>query len=255
MVNIFIFAPLAYYTTKIKNKSFKLHMANSSRKEPGTQPATNEIESNPVDSVVGLYEQYKKQITTVTTVLVVAVVSIVGYQKWYKAPNEEKAASALAMPELYYQVDSLNLALNGDGKNLGFAKITKKYDGTAAGNLARFYEGSAYLKMGDFKKAISALKDFDGKGTLLAYEAWGALGTAYMESGDKNNAIEYFKKATSGDDGLITPMYLYQLGLAYEASGKANEAKEAFKRIRDEYPRSINARDMDKELARMGQLD
>ena len=159
------------------------------------------------------------------------------------------------MPQLYMQVDSLNLALNGDGKNLGFSKLAKKYDGTAAGNMAHYYEGACYLKMGDFKKAITAFKEFDGKGTVLAYQAWGSLGVAYLESGDKANAIEYLKKATAGDDGLITPMYLYHLGLAYEASGKTNEAKDAFKRIRDEYPRSINARDMDKELAKMGVLE
>jgi len=79
---------------------------------------------------------------------------------------------------------------------------------------------------------------------------------AYMETGDKKNAIESFKKATANkEDGLVTPMYLYQLGLAYEADGKTAEAKETFKRIRDEYPRSANARDMDKELAKLGELN
>ena len=77
-----------------------------------------------------------------------------------------------------------------------------------------------------------------------------------MESGEKAKAIDYLKKATANkDDMLITPMYLYQLGLAYEANGQANDAKEVFKRIRDEYPRSIHARDMDKELAKLGVLD
>ena len=231
-------------------------MANSTRNEPGTERATiQEVESNPLDNVTLLYEKYKKPISTVTTVVVIAIVGIIGYQKWYKGPGEEKASAAMAMPQLYFQVDSLNLALNGDGKNLGFSKIAKKYEGTAAGNMALYYEGISYLKMGDFKKAITALKEFDGKGTIMGYQAWGALGVAYMESGDKNNAIEYLKKATAGNDGLITPMYLYHLGLAYEASGKTNEAKDAFKRIRDEFPRSINARDMDKELAKMGMLD
>ena len=109
---------------------------------------------------------------------------------------------------------------------------------------------------GDFKKAIKALSAFDGKGTVLANQASGMLGMAYMETGDKKNAIESFKKATANkEDGLVTPMYLYQLGLAYEADGKTAEAKETFKRIRDEYPRSANARDMDKELAKLGELN
>lgn len=148
------------------------------------------------------------------------------------------------------------MALNGDGKNPGFSKIAKKFDGTAAGNLAHYYEGVCYLKMGDYSNAIKSLKEFNGKGTLVGNMAAGLLGEAYMESGDNAKAIESFKKATEDkDDGLVTPMYLYDLGLAYEATNNANEAKAAFKRIRDEFPKSVHARDIDKELARLGELD
>ena len=233
-------------------------MANSARTQPGVEKEAKVIEdtTNPLDNVTLLYEKHKKTISTVATVVIVAVVGYFGYEKWYKAPGEEKAAAALAMPQLYFQADSMNMALNGDGKNPGFVKIEKKFEGTAAANLAHYYAGIAYLKTGEFKKAIKCLSDFDGKGTLLATNAYGALGEAYMESGEKAKAIEYFKKATADkEDILITPMYLYQLGLAYEANGQANEAKESFKRIRDEYPRSSHARDMDKELAKMGDLD
>ena len=234
-------------------------MANSARTQPGEvreTPTFQEPEINPLDNITLLYEKHKKNITTITTILAVVIVGYVGYTQWYKKPNEDKATAAMAMPQLYFQADSMNLALNGDGKNPGFSKIEKKYDGTAAGNLAHYYAGICYLKTGDFKKAIKSLEDFDGKGTILAYQAWGAIGEAYMESGEKAKAIDYLKKATANkDDMLITPMYLYQLGLAYEANGQANDAKEVFKRIRDEYPRSIHARDMDKELAKLGVLD
>ncbi len=141
-------------------------------------------------------------------------------------------------------------------RTLGFTKIAKKYDGTAAGNLAHYYEGVCYLKMGDYKNAIKSLKKFDGKGTMVGYMADGLLGEAYMESGDNAKAIESFKKATADkNDGLVTPMFLYQLGLAYASNGNNNDAIAAFKRIRDEYPRSMQARDMDKELARLGSLN
>ena len=232
-------------------------MANSARTQPGVErPAAQEIETDPLEKVTELYQKYQKPLSTALTVIIVAVIGYFGYTKWYKGPNEEKATAALAMPQLYFQADSMNLALNGDGKNPGFIKIEKKFDGTAAGNLAHFYAGVAYLKTGDFKNAIKSLSAFDGKGTILANQAYGSLGMAYMESGDKNKAIEFFKKATADkDDALITPLYLYHLGLAYEASNQMNDAKDAFKRIRDEYPRSIHARDMEKELAKMGMLD
>lgn len=234
-------------------------MANSARNQPGAErPVTSQEEPdiNPMDNITVWYEKNKKPLTTAITVIFVAAAAFIAYQKLYKGPGEEKAASSMAMPQLYFQVDSLNLALNGDGKNMGFEKIAKKYSGTAAGNIALYYEGICYLKMGDYKKAIKALGEFDGKGTILAYQAWGSLGLAYMEAGEKEKAIDNFKKATANkEDALITPMYLYQLGLAYRMTGKTKEAIEVFRRIRDEYPRSINARDMDKELALLGDIE
>lgn len=218
--------------------------------------SSHEVDLEAVDHLTNFYEKNKKGISTAVTVVIVAVVGYFGYTKWYKGPNEEKASAALAMPALYYQADSLNLALNGDGKNMGFVKIEKKYEGTSAGNIALYYEGMCYMRMGDFDKAIAALKKFDGKGTLLGYQAWGNIGVAYMEKGDKKNAIEFLKKATgNADDQLITPLYLYQLGLAYEADNNINDAKAAFMRIRDEYPRSMAAREMDKELAKLGMVE
>ena len=230
-------------------------MANSARNQPGTERSTTQ-EVNPLDTVQVFYEKNKKAISTITTIVLVVVVGYLGYTKLVKGPNEEKANAAMIYAQNFFMVDSLNMALNGDGQHLGFSKIAKKYDGTAAGNLALYYEGVCYLKGGDFKNAIKSLKDFNGKGTMLAYQAWGLLGEAYKENGDNTNAIEYFKKATADkDDILITPMYLFQLGVAYEDKGDANAAKEAFKRIRDEYPRSLQARDIDKELAHLGEVN
>ncbi len=232
-------------------------MANSARNQPGVErPTRQEPETDPLENVQALYEKNKKIITTVGTVVISVVVLYFVYTKLYKGPNEEKAATALSYPQLFFAADSLNLALNGDGKNPGFTKIKTKYSGTAAGNLAYYYEGACYLKMGDFKNAIKSLKEFNGKGTSVGNMADGLLGEAYMEEKDNAHAIECFKKATSNkEDNLITPMFLYQLALAYEASNNAAEAKAAFKRIRDEYPKSIQARDMDKELARLGELN
>jgi len=233
-------------------------MANSARNTPGAEPQETIVfdDTNALENVQGFYEKNKKTLSTVTTVILVVVVGYFGYMKMYKGPNDEKAAAALYWPQLYFSADSLNQALNGDGKNLGFTKLATKYSGTPAGNIARYYEGACYLKMGDFQKAIKAFEGFNGKGTALENQAAGLTGMAYMESGNTAKAIENFKKATSDkEDVLVTPMYLYQLGLAYQTAGQNNEAKDAFKRLRDEYPRSLQAKDVDKELARLGELN
>lgn len=233
-------------------------MANKLRTQPVRQKQYKDEEINPltIGKVEAFYETNKKKISTISTVLLVVIGGFLAYTKLYKGPAEEKAATALSFAQVYFSADSLNMALNGDGKNAGFTKIAKKFSGTAAGNLALYYEGVCYLKMGDFANAIKSLKDFNGKGTLVGSMAYGALGEAFMESGKNAEAIESFKKATEDkNDALVTPMYLYHLGIAYEATGKNNEAKEAFKRIRDEYPKSLHARDIDKELARLGEVN
>ncbi len=210
-----------------------------------------------MDRVTDFYETNKKRINTITSVVLLVVLGYFGYTKLIKGPAEDKAASAMYYSQLYFSVDSLQASLNGDGgKNIGFLKIASKYESTAAGNLAHYYAGVCYIKMGDFKNAVAQLKKFNGKGTMLGNMAAGLLGQAYMELGDKAQAIESFKKATEDkEDVLVTPMFLYQLGLAYAANNNSNEAIAAFKRIRDEYPRSMQARDMDKELARLGELN
>ncbi len=231
-------------------------MANSARNTPGASRETSTSELGPLDDMQGFYENNKKTISTVITVVLVVVVGAFAYIKMYKGPKEEKAANAMAWAQQNFQIDSLGLALNGDGRNPGFTKIASTHSGTPAGNLAHYYAGICCLKMGDFPKAISELQAFDGKGTLLGRQAEGALGQAYMESGNSAKAIESYKKAIAGEgDDLITPMFLYQLGLAYDAAGQAEDAKGAFKRLRDEYPNSTQARDVAKELARVGELN
>lgn len=231
-------------------------MANSARTEPGTVREVEIKDTDALENVQVMYEKNKKMITTVAAVVIGAAVLYFGYTKLYKGPAEEKASAALYYPQQLFAIDSLNMALNGDGKNPGFIKVASKYSGTAAANLSKYYMGLCYLKMDDYKNAIKALEDFDGKGTMVGYQAFGALGDAYMASGNSAKAIDNYKKASGDkDNGLTTPAYLYKLGLAYASTGKMNEAKDAFKRVRDEYPRSMQARDIDKELARVGELN
>ncbi len=103
-------------------------MANSARTQPGTGTSRKEKEVNPLDDVLVFYEKNKKTISTATTIIVGAIVLYFGYTKLYKAPAEEKGGYCPLFPQMYLQADSVNMALNGDGKNLGFSKIAKKYD-------------------------------------------------------------------------------------------------------------------------------
>ncbi len=232
-------------------------MATKARTQSGAERISKqEPDFNPLENLQYKYEGNKKTINTIATVLLVAVLGVIGYFKLYKEPNEKKAANAISFAQNYFQQDSVAKALNGDGQHKGFLKIAKQYSGTKTANLCNYYAGLCYLKQGDFKNAIKYLKDFDANGTDVEYAAYGALGDAYMETNDTKNGLEYYNKASSRkEDNLLTPIYLHRAGLVYEMTKQPQKAIENYKRIRDEYPQSMQARDMDKSLARLGVLD
>ncbi len=199
------------------------------------------------------YENNKKILNGVLLGVLVLVAGLYAYNNFLQKPKNQKANEAIFMAQQYFAMDSMNLALNGDGNNYGFLKIIDKYGSTDAGNLSKFYAGRILLGNGEFDKAIKYLKDFDGEGTLVATVAQGNLGDAYMELGKTNDAIGHYKTATADDnDMFLTPLYLERLALAYELDGKEDKAIEAYKRIRTQFGSSTQARNAEKYLARLG---
>jgi len=221
----------------------------------GVSPA-EEIDASGIEklrTVESWYETNKKMINNVLIGILAVVVGIVGYTRFFKGPRVEKSNDAIFRAQTYFGMDSLNWALNGDGNNVGFLKIIDKYSGTPAANLAHYYAGVCFLKKGDFKNAEKHLREFDGKGTMVTNVAKGALGDALMEQGKTDDAIKsYLDAASDVDNTLLTPLYLERAGMAYELNNKLDDAKKMYRRIKDEFPMSTQARNMDKYLARLG---
>lgn len=231
-------------------------MANTTRTNPGEAQVVKEKEgTDSLRKMQSSFEKNQKLIVGAIVAVVVLVGGFFGYKQFIQKPNEEKAAAALFSAERWFEVDSLNLTLNGDPQHPGALSVIKKYDGTKAGNLARYYAGMSYLRTGDAKNAITHLEKFDGKGTPLEYLAYGALGDAYMETNNNAKGIEMYKKAAGNEkDNFVSPLYLFRAGLASELAGKADDAKKIYLDIKSKYPYSQQARDIDKYLARLGEL-
>jgi tetratricopeptide (TPR) repeat protein len=218
------------------------------------QPAHLEKETNFVDRAQQYWEKYSKQITYGIAAVIIIIAAFLGYKYMVQEPNEKKAEDAMFQAEQYYRMDSVKLALNGDNINSGFAKIISKYSGTKAANLAKFYAGSCYLKLGDFNNAVKYLKDFSTSAYQIQARAYGMLGDAYSELNKKEEAIEQYKKAgtLSDKDEVISPEYLFRAGYLYESIGKTKEAIEMYQMIKDKYPGSQRGLDIDKYLGRLG---
>ncbi len=225
----------------------------------GTSVATSQVVDDlptaeeQFKGVQTFYDSNKKWITNGLLALVAIAVGLFAYTRFYKAPKTEKANDAIFRAQMYYSMDSLNWALNGDGNNVGFLKIIDKYSGTKAANLANYYAGICYLKKGEFSKAEKYLRNFDGMGTMVGNVAKGSLGDALMEQNKTEDAIKsYLDAASDKDNFLLSPLYLERAAMAYETKGNNAEAIKIYKEIKTKFPMSMQARNLDKNLARLG---
>jgi tetratricopeptide (TPR) repeat protein len=178
------------------------------------------------------------------------------YTKFWSAPKSKEANDAIFRAQTYFRMDSLNWALKGEGNHMGFEKIASKYGSTPAGNLAKYYAGICYLKLGDYKNAEKFLKDFDGKGTMVGLVAKGALGDALMEQGKTDEAIKSYLAASSDEENiLVSPIYMERAAIAYEMKNNTAEAIKLYKDLKQKFPQSQQAQSMDRNLARLGEFN
>lgn len=217
-------------------------------------PAHLQAEKNPFDKLQEIWDKWGKKAGYALFIIVLIVAGYLGYKYMVLDPNEKKATESIFRAEEYYRMDSVNLALHGDNANAGFLRIMSKYSGTKAANLAAFYAGSCYLKLGDFNNAVKYLKDFSTSAKQVQIRAYGLLGDAYSELNKKDEAAEQYKKAGTfyQKDELLSPEYLFRAGYLYESMGKNQEAIEMYQMIKDRYPGTQRGFDIDKYLARLG---
>jgi len=192
-------------------------------------------------------EKNQRLLMIVIGVVVVAVLAFYGYKRLYVAPMEEEAQSQMFMAERYFEIDSLNLALYGDGNYLGFIDIIDEYGVTKSANLAKYYTGICYLRLRDFEQAIDYLGDFKKEDQIVGPMAYGALADAYLEMDQAEDAVKYYMEAANlQTNDFTTPMFLMRAGWTYEILGEYNKALDAYTRIQQEFPRSLQSAEVDK---------
>ncbi len=224
-------------------------MSKKKQKEKKTQKQFENIEESLSRSEAFILE-HQKILTIIVAVLVVIVLGFFGFRKYYLQPKEKEAQEQIFPAQHYFQVDSLDKALYGDGNNLGFVDIAKNYSITKAGNLANYYAGICFLKKGNFVDAIKYLKKFSSDDEIIGPMAKGAIGDAYLEKGNKAQAIIYYMEAANLTDNEFTsPMFLLKAGEVNEEMGNYDEAIKDYKRIQQHYFKSQEARNIEKYIA------
>ena len=200
-----------------------------------------------------LIEQYQKPILLTVLIAVIVVSGILSLRHFYFVPKEAKAQAELFKGEFYFQADSFQVALNGNGGDyMGFEAIIDENGSTKAGNLAKAYAGISYMRMGEYEKAIKYLKEFSASDLLVSPAVIGAVGDCYVELGKVKEGISYFEKAAArGENELISPIYLKKAGIAYESLGDYASALKVYQQVKDNYATSMEAADIEKYIERV----
>lgn len=196
-------------------------------------------------------ERNQKMIVNVIIGLLAVICIYFGYDKFIAEPQKTEAANQIFGAQNYFEKDSFNLALYGDGNVLGFIEVADKYSSTPSGNLANLYAGLSYLHIGEYDNAIKYLNKFSSDDLLLANMAIANIGDAYMQLGNYKKAAEYYQKAASSrTNDFSTPSFLMKQGLALEKADNYKEALKAYEKIEKQYPTSVEARDIEKYIER-----
>ncbi len=103
----------------------------------------------------------------VLAVVILIPLGYMGYKKFILQPQENEAYAAMFPAEQLFAQDNYEAALNGNDQFTGFLAIADDYGATKAGNLAHYYAGVCYLKLGQYNEAIEQLDDFSTDDALL----------------------------------------------------------------------------------------
>jgi tetratricopeptide (TPR) repeat protein len=200
-----------------------------------------------VSSAQQFYNENKKTIWTVFCAVVVIGLGILAYYRFVWQPRVNEAMAQCYPCEISFQQEDWELALDGDDNTIGFAGVIEEY-GSKAGSAVYLYAGICALRLERYEDALDYLKKYDGKEPVLAARALACQGDAYVGLEDYSAAAAAFHKAAAAADNDFAASYLLKEGLALRELGKGEEAVKCFETIKDKYPMSIEAYDIDKYI-------
>ncbi len=197
-------------------------------------------------------EDNQRIISYAVGAVVLVVAAYLGFNKFYLQPRENEARSQMFMAESYFEKDSFNLAINGDGNYLGFLDIIDDYGMTKSANRAKYYTGISYLHLGQYQDALDYLNNFKTDDLLLGPISEGAKGDAYLELGENEKALKQYKEAYSlTDNELTSPIYMMKAANLLESMDELEDALAIYESIKAKYPTSSEGTTVDRYIARV----
>lgn len=180
-------------------------------------------------------------------IVIIGVLGYLGYQNFILEPKEKEAAIEMNQAQIFFDnainstgaaKDSIfNLAINGGNTKPGFIDIASNYSGTKTASLANYYAGISYLNIGEYEKAIQHLDRFKLKDEIIAPMAKGAIGDAFLQINQPEEALGYYQSAIKlSNNSFTTPKYLLKAAVTALDIKQPKKAMEFLERIEAEFP-------------------
>ncbi len=231
-------------------------MATKRSRKKQHDPA-NDLLENPAEIAerLGRGEEFVKNNSKILSAVLgvgILAIAVILYFQINEQNQNSNAQEDMFQAVYFFEQDSVQFALNGDGINAGFLQIVDDYKGTDAANLAHYYIGSIYMSELNFTDALTHLEQFSSDDYLVQAKAYSLIGDANLELGNTQEAISNYEKAADyQDDKYFTPKYLSKLAIAYEEAGQLDDAIAAYQRIEDEFFESFEFAGARKHKARL----
>ena len=197
------------------------------------------------------FQKYGKIVYGCVAAVLLIALAILAYNRFILQPKKEKAQAEMFKAEQKFAQGNYELALNGDDNTMGFEEIIGTY-GSKAGEAVYLYAGASALQIGEFDKAISYFKKYDGEDNILLSRAQAGIGDAYVGLEDYKSALAAYEKAAATvSSNMYAAGYLLKAGQVAEEMGNKDKALDFYKKIKDQYPESAEASDIDKYITRI----
>ncbi|MBF1572447.1 MAG: tetratricopeptide repeat protein [Prevotella sp.] len=206
--------------------------------------------------------KYRKAIIIAVAAIIIAVVGGFLYQAYVAQPREDKASTALAKGQEYFDAEQFDKALKGDGTGyMGLLNIINDYSSTDAANLANLYAGLCYANLNKWNDAVKYLDAYSpADDAMVSPAAIAALGNAYAHINQLDKAIDNLEKAAEmadkqakdGANNSIAPTFYLQAGILLESQGKKDKALELYKKIKANYVNAqlVQSQEIEKYIER-----
>lgn len=195
---------------------------------------------------------YQNQILIGIGVIALGVIGYLLYNQYVLVPRNREASSEFYYPQKHMEEalaadaagemaahDSLlNLALRGDAK-YGFLDIMDVYPGTETADLSAYSAGMAFLRLKQYKEAITYLEKYSRDNPEFAALALSGIGDAFMGLEQVDDALPYYQKAVkASENSFVAPICLFKAAVAALELDKRDEARGYFDTLFEEYPDS-----------------